>query len=166
MKQLNLSLFFSLLTLSLLAQEKLEHINYDIIFDQVQNLTEDATDDERFKLLNKINPNDSVFDDIQITKSYYKIKSKKYDEALSIINESFKSKSAIRLSLFVNKGVCYREKDSFNLAIKAYNDGLKEFPNNYELYYYRGVTHEKNGDLKKAYDDYIKSISLLSLIHI
>ena len=157
MKLIKLSLIFIIPFISICAQEKLERVNYELILNELESLPENADSNIHYEIYNKINPNDSIYDSVQISKSYYKIQEDKYDEALEIIESSFESKTANKLSLYVNKGVCLREKELFEEAILNYNKALIEFPLNSELFYYRGIVHEKNGDIKKAYDDYVQA---------
>ncbi|MCC7507057.1 MAG: tetratricopeptide repeat protein [Saprospiraceae bacterium] len=65
------------------------------------------------------------------------------------------------VGVFTGLGNCYGSKGAFDKALDAYNRGLEFHPEEGELYYNRGVTHEKMKNYAAALEDFDKALPLL-----
>jgi len=64
------------------------------------------------------------------------------------------------LKVYSNYGTALDYLQKPDEAIKIYSEGIKKFPDNYNLYFNRGVTEYVHKDIEKATEDFKKSVSL------
>lgn len=62
--------------------------------------------------------------------------------------------------LYNNLGRALYDLERFKESAEAYGEGIKYFPEDYRLYYGRGLARKRTGDKKGACEDWIKSSEL------
>lgn len=143
------------------AQEKIPFINLNEIYAQLSDKASIEDYAENLELLNKINKNDSSYCRVLVSKSYYLLNSEKYDEALSIVNEGLdRGCNNLDLSFFINKGLTYTLMEAYDKAIEVYNNALKIYPKNPELWCNKGIAYENASNLEEAVKAYKMAITL------
>ncbi len=131
--------------LSVSAQEKIAHESGIEILKKASELVEQEKIDDAVKELQKISPNDSLYNESFVTISYYQMAQEKYEDAIATIDKGLQLDGShnSRLGFYINKGISYRNLKSYDLAKKTYLEGLKEFPRNYELYYNLAIVQQQ-----------------------
>jgi Tfp pilus assembly protein PilF len=74
----------------------------------------------------------------------------KYDKSIDHAEKVIKLKNGNEGEAYTILGTAYDLSKKPKKAIKAYEDGIKAFPNLYNLYYNLGITQYNQGDLDKA----------------
>lgn len=146
------SLFFFL---SVTAQEKIPYQSGIEILKEASELINQEKVDDAIIALQKISPNDSLYNDSFVTTSYYQIAQGKYNDAIATIDQGLKLEGYpnTRLGFYVNKGICYENLESYALAKEAYLKGLEEFPRNYELRNNLSVINTKLEEPQEAFNN-------------
>ncbi|WP_405609579.1 tetratricopeptide repeat protein [Polaribacter sp. Asnod1-A03] len=140
------------------SQEKLPFIDYDSIILKASN--EESTE-KKLELINKIHKNDSAYNSLLVSKSYYLLTLSKYKEALEVANEGLSNiTSNSKSDFYTNKGVALINLGENDKALENYNEALKMYPKNYLLWYNKGYVLEIKGELNKAVEAYKKAITL------
>ncbi len=143
------------------GQEKLEYIDYDTIITKVNALEEKEEYDKMIAHLDKINPNDSLYESSLVTKSYYLLQQKKYDAAIQTAEKGLTiSDGSDRYSFLLNKGVAYLRSERYTEALAVYSEAIKEYPKNHVLFYNRGIINERLEKFEEAAKDYMQSIMI------
>jgi len=62
----------------------------------------------------------------------------------------------------MQKGIKQIEQGDFSSAIATFSQGIEQDENNPVVHYYRGFSHERNGELEAALPDYLKAVELQS----
>jgi antitoxin component YwqK of YwqJK toxin-antitoxin module/TolA-binding protein len=135
------------------AQEKIPFIDPYEIFNQSGEAAKNGKLEESIELLKKINPNDSLYAASLKDRSYYLMRLKKYEEALStaelgmdLITDDSKS------TFYINKSVALIRLKRYEEALSTLNAGLTKFPVNPLLHYNKGICFIEMGDIKAASD--------------
>ncbi|MEN8138394.1 MAG: tetratricopeptide repeat protein [Bacteroidota bacterium] len=137
------------------SQDKITYNDYDSISEEITALSEKEEYGQIVKIIDNINPNDSIYLPIQVTKSYYLIQQKKYEEAVKVCDEGLKSPNRDDSpSFFLNKALSYWYLENKEEALNTLDEGLKEFPKSYNFYFYKGVFHDQLEDYSKALEMY------------
>lgn len=140
------------------SQEKVPFIDYDEI---IQKISNEESNDKILGLITTLNKNDSAYYSLLISKSYYLLKLKKYEEALNVVNEGINSNyEHSKANFYANKGVALSSLNRSDEALKNYNEGLKIYPKNYLLWYNKGFVLEATGKLNEAVNAYKTAITL------
>ena len=63
-------------------------------------------------------------------------------------------------NLYNNLGRALYDLECFKESAEAYGEGIKYFPEDYRLYYGRGLARKRTGDKNGACEDWIKSSEL------
>jgi len=95
-------------------------------------------------------------------KSFSLLAAGKYQDCADLsrgILKHFPSEKEI-LKVYSNYGTALDYLQQPDEAIKIYSEGIKKFPDNYNLYYNRGVTEYMHKDIEKATEDFKRSASL------
>ncbi len=155
-------LFVTLFTSAIFyAQEKIEFIDYYDIVGKISKFKEKQEYVKGIEYLDKINPNDSLYESSLVTKSYYFLQDQKYDETIRIADIGLKIPYGYdRYSFLLNKGVALLRSKRYTEALGVYNEAIKEFPKNHLLFYNRAIVYEKLEKLEMAVKDYMQSIIL------
>lgn len=156
------------ITLSLLlfsfinfAQEKLPFIDFEEISQLATESSESGDYEKTLEIFDRINKNDSAYGSAMVSKSYYQMALKKYDEALKIIDKGLKKNYGdLNASFYVNKGVALLNQKKYTEANEAINAGIKSYPKNSLLWYNKGVSLENQGEIEKAVAAYQTAIVL------
>lgn len=93
-------------------------------------------------------------------KSYSLMELKQYDEALKIIKKLLKvaKEPQIRRLSYVNYGTILDYQGDKKNAIKKYEEGIKEFPQSYLLYFNKGITEIGMGNADDATSSFKNSV--------
>ncbi len=151
--------FFSLASLN--AQKKLTDISYKTINEKVIDLIDKEKYKEVIEAYNNVSVNDSSYGDALITKTYYLLELKQYEEAIKEADKGLlKVNDKFKYGLYLNKGVAYESLEKYKESVENYNEALKVYPKNFQLYYNRGVAYEKLEDYKNAIADFKQAIIL------
>ena len=143
------------------AQEKLPYIDFEEISQQVSVSSQSGDIEKTLDILNKINKNDSTYCSIMVSKSYYLMALKKYDEAIQMADKGLKKKCGdLHQSFYVNKGVALINQKKYAEAIKVIDEGIKIYPKNTLLWYNKGVSLENYGKIQEAVKAYQTTIQL------
>ncbi len=88
------------------------------------------------------------------------IELKRYDEAMDILNKILKESKDpdIRRLSYVNYGTVLDYKGDKKQALKVYENGIKEFPQSYLLYYNKGITEAGAGNMDDAVNSFKNSV--------
>ncbi|MDC6367180.1 MULTISPECIES: hypothetical protein [Flavobacteriaceae] len=152
------TLFFSLLSS---AQEKIPFIDYDSVSEKVGEAIEKGEYEKTVDYLEKISKNDSTYCSVMVTKSYYLMAQKKYDEAIAVTDEGLGSSCYdLHSSFYVNKVASLLGQDKNQEALEICELGLKRFPQNKTLWYNKGVCLEKTDKWEEAVNAYQETILL------
>ena len=146
------------------SQEKIPLVDLDKIDELTSKYSKEGAYDKAIETLNKVSKNDSTYCATLLSKSYYLIQLKKYDESIKVIDEGLKINCIeTNLNFYNNKTVSYLNVKKYAEAIQTINQGLKIYPNNYKLWYNKGVALENQKKLKEAIVAYQKTILLKPL---
>lgn len=134
------------------SQEKLLNNDSSIIAEKVREFAEAGKLDQIITELNKLNPNDSLYNAYQVTKAYYLIELEKYDEAIDVIDAhiDMAGDSSDKSDFYLNRGNAYSIQEMHTEAIANYEKGLEEFPKNHEMLYNMALSYEKLENTAKA----------------
>jgi len=145
----------------IIAQSKIENNDYDYIVENIRQFANNDDYDSIIKEIDKLSENDSAYYDLLITKSYYLMQQKKYEEAIKITNKGLKeARYTPKYSFYINKGVSLRSLKKYDDALKLYNEALKIYPKNHIFNYNKGLIFEAQGAYNKAIESYQKTIAL------
>ena len=151
MKKVLFSSFLLLFYFTVLSQEKIPLIDFDSISKSALKYSNSNDYENVVNELNKINKNDSSYCTVLISKSYYLLNSKKYNEAIEATNEGLAQNCYnSNLSFYINKGLAHDYLEKYEEALSIYNEGLEIYPKNYLLWYNKGVVLEKLDRKKEA----------------
>ncbi|MGJ8665477.1 MAG: hypothetical protein ACSHW7_03860 [Patiriisocius sp.] len=158
MKHINfLLLVFT--TSILLAQEKIEFVEFDEIVEIVNKEEEAGNYAKAVELLDKIKKNDTAYCTALSVKSYYLLLDEKHDETLATANLGLSSKCyEIDNVFYINKAATYINTKNFEEGLKVAEEGLKRFPLNKQLNYNKAFCLEELGRIGEASDAYKKTI--------
>ena len=140
------------------SQEKIPFIDYDEI---IQKISKEESNDKILGLISTLNKNDSAYSSSLVSKSYYLLQLKKYEEALNVVNEGLNSNSEHpKANFYANKGAALSSLKRYDEALENYNEGLKMYPKNYLLWFNKGFALEREGKLNDAVNAYKTAITL------
>lgn len=140
MKKLLLTTTVLLFTLIGVSQEKIEYTSNDELNAKVNKFSEEEKYDLVLEILNKISPNDSIYDSKLVSKSYYLMELDKYQEALDVLEEGlFRNDMVNRHSFYVNKSICHIKLGEDEKAIENWDRAIEEYPMNSDFFYRKGI---------------------------
>ena len=143
------------------AQEKLPFIDYELISEQVAESSQNGDLEKPLELLAQINKNDSIYCTVLVSKSYYLVAQKKYDEAIAVTDEGLLRKCGdTERSFLVNKAVALLNQEKFQKALTVIEEGIERFPKNILLWYNKGLALESLGKIEAAVAAYQEAIIL------
>jgi tetratricopeptide (TPR) repeat protein len=102
---------------------------------------------EQYELALKIEPKNTT---ALYEMSYTFISLKKYDDAIKYAEKVIKLKNGSEDLAYTNLGTAYDMLGKPKKAIKAYEEGIKAFPNEYNLHYNLGITLYRQKEFDKA----------------
>lgn len=139
------------------SQEKIPFIDYTEI---IQKISKETENEKVVNLINQVNKNDSAYYSLLVSKSYYLLQSKKYKEALDVVNEGLNNPhSHSKANFYANKGVALSNLKRNQEALDNYNKGLQFYPKNALLWFNKGYVLETQGKLNEAVNAYKKAIT-------
>ncbi len=151
-------LFFCLFNF---AQEKIDFVDYDSVYEKVFESSEEVDHEEAIEHLNKISKNDSTYCSVLVSKSYFFLNLKKYDEAITVVEQGLSSDCYdLHADFYVNKSVALLNQGSYQDATAVCNQGLKRFPQNKTLLYNKGLSLEGLKRTEEAVGVYQQVITL------
>jgi len=144
------------------GQEEIEFIDRTYLVNKIDSLREKNDYENIVKLIEKTNKNDSLYIPFHVSKSYYLMQLGEYKEAIEVTKEGLIDiEFGNRLSFYINQSIAYRRLDDYKNSIETLDNGLKEFPKSYELYYQQGIVYQ----YFKHYDEAIKSFKLSAILN-
>lgn len=107
----------------------------------------------------KLDPSNST---VLFEKSYSLMMLKKYDEATDLLKKVLKESKdpEIRRLSYINYGTILDYQGEGKKSIKKYDEGIKEFPDSYLLWFNKGITQNALKDNDDALESFKKSVSL------
>ncbi len=143
-----LFLFFCL---SNYAQEKLNFIDYDSVYEKATKSSGEGNFEKAIEHLDKISKNDSTYCSVLVSKSYFLVNLKKYDEAIALVDQGLESNcDDIHADFYVNKSVALLNQGKHKDATDTCNEGLGRFPQNKTLLYNKAVALEGLDKIEEA----------------
>ena len=140
------------------SQEKIPFIDYN---DVIKKISIEKGNDKILTIINTLNKNDSAYFSLLVSKSYYLLQLKKFEEALDVINEGLRMNNEHpKADFYANKGAALFSLRRYDDALENYDEGLKIYPKNYLLWFNKGFALEKIGQLNKAVNAYKTAITL------
>ncbi|MEN8120201.1 MAG: hypothetical protein ABFS35_07635 [Bacteroidota bacterium] len=137
------------------AQEKVEYIDIESLRTEITTYSKEKEYDKIINVINKVNKNDSIYNSLLVTKSYYLMQLEKFKEAIDVTQEGLQNiDSDSRLSFYINQSIAYRNLEDYQSALKTLDRGLKEFPKSNKLYYHKGLVYDRNQDYQEAVEMY------------
>lgn len=141
------------------SQEKLIYETGATLVDKARILLEQEEYDEAIKVYQKISPNDSLYTNAFVTRSYYQLLQGNFNESLEVIEEGLKvADPASRRGLLVNKGVCYDGLEEYDRAKEVYKQALKEYPRSHKLRYNLSRMNYKLEEKEETYHNLILTL--------
>ena len=160
MKKTSFFAFSFLFCITVLSQEKIPFIDYNEISEKATEVSQTNDYGKVIELLNKVNKNDSVYSNVLVSKTYYLLNSKKYEEAIKVANEGLKLNNYdSNASFYVNKGLAHVYQEKYEEALGIYNKGIETYPKYYLLWYNKGAVLEKLNRVEEAIEAYQKVIT-------
>lgn len=152
------------------TQEKLSYTSNQTLNDKVYELSQAEKFDSVLKELEKINPNDSIYDSKLVSKSFYLMKLNKHSEALKVLNEGLETGNIEnRKSFYINKYICLQNLEDNESALKTLNKAIEEFPMNANLTLRKGTFYEGQKDYDNAmkyYEEALKKAPFDENVHL
>ncbi|HET8962751.1 MAG TPA: tetratricopeptide repeat protein, partial [Chitinophagales bacterium] len=143
------------------AQEKLPFIDFQELSKLAAESSQSGDYDKTLAIFNKVNKNDSAYCSVMISKSYYLMALKKYDEAIDMADKGIKKNCGdLRASFYINKGVALLNQKKYVEATEVFDEGITNYPKNNIFWYNKGVTLESQGEIEEAVKAYQTSIIL------
>ncbi|WP_375587441.1 hypothetical protein [Flagellimonas aurea] len=144
-----------------LAQEKIPFVDFDSIISQVANEQQKGQYEKALEILGQINPNDSSYLSSVVTKSYFNILLKNYDEVIRLTDLGLQEDCKdLCSSYIINKVVALLGKEKYQEALNLCDEGLQKFPMNKTLWFNKGLSFESLGQIEDAVKMYQKVILL------
>jgi antitoxin component YwqK of YwqJK toxin-antitoxin module len=143
------------------AQEIVPYTGYDSIIAYAAERQQNGEYEKAIEALERINPNDSTYLSTLVTRSYFNILLKKYDEVIKLTDQGLKADSKdFQSSFVINKVVALLAKEQYEEAIRLCDEALETFPMNKTLWFNKGLSFEGLGRVKEAAQLYQKVILL------
>jgi len=158
----NLPLLLAMICgLCCLAQEKIPFVDYGSVYEKVDEAAQKGAYEEALGHLDKISKNDSIYCDVLISKSYYLMTLKRFDDAIAVIDEGLQNSCYdLHSSFYINKQVAFLRQEHYQKAIAMTEEGFERFPQNKTLWFNKGVALEALGKIEEAVAAYQKTIYL------
>ncbi|MCF8299392.1 MAG: tetratricopeptide repeat protein [Saprospiraceae bacterium] len=137
--------------------------------EQIENLIEEGVSlhdkgkyDEALKKYDKALKLDETNMVAIAEKSYTLMAMKKFDEAISVCKQGIKTDpdSKSLRSIYTNYALCLEYNDKIKEALKIYDEAINKFPDYYQLYFNKGITLIRSGEVDEAILSFEKSIML------
>lgn len=143
------------------SQDRIPLIVIEEIQQQVANAVDKGDFQTAIEQLNQVSTNDSSYCAALTSKAYYLIQQKKFDETISVCEEGItKGCAESKVFFFVNKSVALLNKEDYTAAISVLDEAIKKYPNNYLLWYNKGVALENMDSIEEAASAYQRTIVL------
>lgn len=158
MKKLLLSAFLLLWNYGF-SQEKILFVDIEKLKEEAVASGRNGNFEETLRILEKVNKNDSTYCGILISKSYYLLQLEKYEEAIVVVEDGLNRDCAdSKFSYLINKGVALENLGKLEDANAHYEEALKAFPRNAQLWNNKGVVLEKLERIEEAIEAYQRAI--------
>ena len=157
----NLTIPLLLFSLIIFGQQKLPFIDVEEISNLAAESSQNGDIEKTLEILSRVNKNDSTFCSVMVSKSYYLMALKKYDEAIEMIDEGLTRNCGDSNAFFyVNKGVALLNQKKYIEATEVIDKGIINYPKNSLLWYNKGVLLEFQGKIEDAVEAYQTTILL------
>lgn len=141
------------------SQEKIPFIDYEKLIEEASLNGREGKNEKVLEILNQVNKNDSTYCSVLITKSYYLLNLKRFEEAIEVVEEGFgRDCPDSNLSYFMNKGVALESLERLEEATELYDNAIKIYPKNAQLWNNKGIVLEKLERTKEAIEAYQRAI--------
>ena len=142
-----------------LAQEKLPDLDYIKINESAQQASDEGDMQKVLEQLARIHPKDSVYCSTLITASYYNLKLENYKETIAVADRGLQGDcDSQNYGYYINKGVAFLRQDQYVQALEVFEEALKEYPKNSQIWYNKGLVlkyQEKLPEAIKAFQNAI-----------
>ena len=146
-----LILLLVLATLKVSGQGNSAYIPYEEALTKVADYNSEKNYEKALEVLNQIHPSDSNNCGIEVSRSYYLMNLKRFQESLEVTNKGLANGCPDwRASLYINKGIALLNSEEYEACLSVYNQALEEFPMNPELWYNKGKCLETMGRNEQA----------------
>lgn len=143
------------------AQEKIPFIDATEILQLAAKAGSEGDYEKGLELINRIHPKDSLYCISLVPKSYYLLNTNKLEEAVKVAELGLtRDCGTTNLAFHINKVVGYINGDQHAKALEAVEEGLKEFPRSFKLWYNKGLTLERSGKTVEAVAAYQHTVLL------
>lgn len=142
------------------CQDSVNAYNSSWKIDKGVKLHDEGSYKEALDIYNTININDSSYFRALVEKSLSLLKLKKYKETVDICEEALRITTEKSPNIYVHLATALEELGNVEEALKKYDEGIRLFPANYNLYYNKAVTLEATKDLHAAVLNYKKALML------
>lgn len=154
MKKIALIFSFIVTTIAF-SQEKIEYSDIDSLRSEIRIQAEKKEFTKIVDLINNVSKNDSVYSSLLVTKSYYLMQQKQFQDAINITNEGLNTSDYNnRQAFFLNKAISYWNLNDYQNALKTIDSALIEFPKNAQFYYNKGLIYYDIKDYPNALEMY------------
>ena len=160
MKEYFCVVFLVMSTISV-AQDKLERIDSEFLDGLITKEADEENYDKTLVLLNKIRKNDSSYCSALLSKTYYLIQLKKYDEVIEIADQGLTDNCGkTKRDFYINKTIALYSQEHYQKAMELVQESLSQYPMSNEFWYYKALILEKLDDKEGATKAYQRSIVL------
>lgn len=142
-------------------KEQIEFLKYEDLYENITLYKEKEDYVSLHNLLDKIHPSDTIYESALVSKSYYYLQEKKFDEAIAITDKGLEMEEGKnKISFYFNKiEGCFGKKD-FEKAKQTTEHSLKEFPYNHELWFKLGRANVELEQYEEAIKAFEKTIAI------
>lgn len=143
------------------SQKKMEFVDVNKIVNELSKAVDNKTYDKLFQGISEIPKNDSLYCGILISKSYYLMQEKRYEESLKVYDEAIEQACDKELlPLKINQAVLYLRTEDFEKSLMVSEEILKSRPYNKSALYNRALALER---LKRYEESYLAFQQLIKM---
>ena len=162
MKNLYLILLLLLVGSSSFGQEKINEYKSSEILEGIGLKLEKGNLEGALSLIDQISPNDSIYESLQITKSYCLLNTGQFKKAEAFLEKNLKKKEYFldRDSYYLNLLITLANLEKHKEQEERAKAAIEEFPYNASFYYYLADAQHEQGKHNEAFESVTRAISL------
>ena len=159
MKNISLLLFLAL-PFVCYSQDKIPFADGQALIEMASKAGAEGNYQKSLEILDRMSLKDSSYCSALISKSYYLLNLKKFEEAVVVADRGLKTADCgpVKLSYFVNKGVALLNNDDNESALETFSRALELYPRNAQLWYNKGLVLENLKMTREAVSAYQNAI--------